>query len=372
MSEANDAADFPPPLQGAGNNSSAGRKSAPSPPTPPRKGEGNISAPLFSTRITELFGIAHPILCGGLMWLSDARYVAASVNAGGMGFITARTFPDPGAFRAELQKCHDLTGGKPFGVNLYFTPRPADNVMLKGHAEILLQEGVRILETSGLPPTDLLPMLREAGAKIMHKVSTVRHAQSAARLGVDAIAVVGAECGGHPGLQLVGSFVQTPLAARGLSLPVSIGGGIGHGSQIAAALAMGADAVTIGTRMLVAEEIAAHPAYKQRMLEADEASSRLILASQRNTYRVLDNRDARAVADLEAKGARDYEAYRPFVAGVRQKEAYETGDWERGVLSMGQSIAFAREVKSVAAIYADLLEEARMAMARIDACRRSD
>jgi NADH:quinone reductase (non-electrogenic) len=321
--------------------------------------------PPFKTRITELFGIEHPILCGGLMWLSDARYVAASVNAGGMGFITARTFPDPGAFRAELQKCRALTSGKSFGVNLYLTPRPEENVFLKGHLDILLKEGVRALETSGLPPKEFLPALKEAGAKVMHKTSTVRHAMSAAKLGVDAVAVVGAECGGHPGLALVGTMVQTPLAAGQISLPLAIGGGIGHGSQVTAALAMGADAVIIGTRMLAATEINAHAAYKQRMIEADEASSRLIMQTFRNTYRVLDNNDAQSVSALEAVGETDYERYRPFVAGPHQKVAYDTGDWNRGVLSMGQSIAFAKAEQTVAEIYSQLLDEATIARARI-------
>ena len=323
----------------------------------------------FKTRITELFGIEYPILCGGLMWLSDARYVAASVNAGGMGFITARTFPDPDVFRAELRKCRDLTGGRPFGVNLYLTPRDADNAFLEGHVRILLDEGVRIVETSGLPPKDLLPVLKEAGAKIMHKTSTVRHAVSAAKLGVDAVAIVGAECGGHPGLQLIGTMVQTPLAAERIDLPLVIGGGIGHGSQVVAALAMGADAVLIGTRMLVAAEIDAGAAYKQRMIEADEGSTRLIMQSFRNTYRVLDNRDARAVSGLEARGEQDYEHYRPFVAGQHQKTAYETGDWERGVLSMGQSIAFARKLETVAEIYGQLLREAAAASSRLETLR---
>jgi NADH:quinone reductase (non-electrogenic) len=323
--------------------------------------------PPFTTRITQLFGIEHPILCGGLMWLSDARYVAASVNAGGMGFITARTFPDPGRFQAELQKCRALTNGKPFGVNLYLTPRPEENVFLKGHLDILLKEGVRALETSGLPPKAFLPALKEAGAKVMHKTSTVRHALSAAKLGVDAVAVVGAECGGHPGLALVGTMVQTPLAAEQITVPLAIGGGIGHGSQVTAALAMGADAVIIGTRMLAATEINAHPAYKQRMIEADEASSRLIMQTFRNTYRVLDNKDAQTVSTLEAAGETDYERYRPFVAGPHQRVAYDTGDWNRGVLSMGQSIAFAKTEQSVAAIYAQLLAEATAARERVTA-----
>jgi NADH:quinone reductase (non-electrogenic) len=331
---------------------------------------GEVPARSFKTRLTELFDIEHPILCGGLMWLSDARYVAASVNAGGMGFITARTFPDPGAFRAELQLCQDLTDGRPFGVNLYLTPRPEENAFLKVHMDILLKEGVRILETSGLPPKEFLPALREAGAKVMHKTSTVRHAMSAAKLGVDAVAVVGAECGGHPGLALVGTMVQTPLAAEALTLPFAVGGGIGHGSQVTAALAMGADAVIIGTRMLAATEINAHAAYKQRMIDADEASSRLIMQSFRNTYRVLDNEDARSVAALEAASETDYERYRPFVAGPHQKVAYATGDWNRGVLSMGQAIAFTRAQHTVAEIYTQLLAEANAARARLATINR--
>jgi nitronate monooxygenase len=245
------------------------------------------------------------------------------------------------------------------------TPREAENAFLKGHVEILLAEGVRHLETSGLPPKDLLPALKEAGAKVMHKTSTVRHAVSAAKLGVDVVAVVGAECGGHPGRQLIGTMVQTPLAAERVSLPLVIGGGIGHGSQVTAALAMGADAVLIGTRMLAAAEINAHAAYKARMLEADEGSSRLIMQSFRNTYRVLDNSDARSVAELEEAGERDYERFKPFVAGSHQKHAYDTGDWERGVLSMGQSIAFAHEPQTVAEIYAQLLREAAAARDRL-------
>lgn len=321
----------------------------------------------FKTRITELFGIDHPILCGGLMWLSDAHYVAASVNAGGMGFITARTFPDPEEFRAELRKCRALTAGKPFGVNLYLTPREADNAFIPGHVRILLEEGVRHVETSGLPPKTLLPQLREAGAIVMHKTSTVRHAVSAAKLGVDAVAIVGAECGGHPGLQLVGTFVQVPLAAERLAVPFVVGGGIGHGSQVTAALAMGADAVLLGTRMLTAAEINAHAGYKARMLEADEGSSRLVMQSFRNTYRVLDNATARSVAALETEGVQDFERYRPYVAGAEQKQAYVTGDWERGVLSMGQAIAFARKSQTVAQIYDELLQQAEAARDRLAA-----
>ncbi len=264
-----------------------------------------------------------------------------------------------------MRKCRVLTDGKPFGVNLYLTPREADNTFMKGHTRILLDEGVRHVETSGLPPKDLLPALKEAGAIVMHKTSTVRHAVSAAKLGVDAVVVVGAECGGHPGLQLVGTFVQTPLGAERISIPFVVGGGIGHGSQITAALAMGADAVILGTRMLAAAEINAHAAYKSRIIEADEGSSRLIMQSFRNTYRVLDNADARSVSELEAAGEKDFDKYRPFVAGPQQKHAYDTGEWERGVLSMGQAVSFTRKPQTVAEIYVQLLAEADFARRRL-------
>ena len=328
-----------------------------------------MSEPRFRTPMTELFGIERPILAGGLMWLADANYVAAVVNAGCMGFITAKTFPDAGAFRAELQKAKDLTGGRPFGVNLYMSIHQDDTELISGHIDILLEAGVRFIETSGLPPKAVLPRLKEAGCTVMHKVASVRHALSAARMDVDAVAVVGAECGGHPGLQMIGSMVQGLKAAKSVGKPVALGGGFGHGAQLVAALALGADAILIGTRFLVADEIWAHPAYKDRLVEASETDTRVIMASFRNTYRAMDNEAARAVEALETDGVQDFDAYRPIVQGIEQKAAYETGDWNRGVLSMGQSVAFADEVKPVAEIIAQLMAEADEALGRLGEVR---
>ncbi|SMF30201.1 nitronate monooxygenase [Tistlia consotensis] len=320
----------------------------------------------FRTRITELLGIELPILCGGLMWLADARYVAAVVRAGAMGFITARTFPDPGAFRAELQLARELTGGRPFGVNLHLSARPEENTLIEGHIAILLEAGVRIVETSGVPPKAILPPLKEAGATVVHKVSAVRHAVSAERLGVDAVAVVGAECGGHPGLHLIGTIVQAPRAAQAVGLPLAIGGGIGHGSQLAALLAMGADAAVIGTRLLVAEEIWGHPDYKARVAAADETMTRLVMQSFRNTYRAMDTEAARQVEALEKAGEVDFEAYRPLVAGTNQKRAYQTGDVEGAILSLGQAACFAERIEPAAAILHQLMAEAEAARRRLD------
>lgn len=320
---------------------------------------------MFKTRLTELFGIEHPILAGGLMWLADAEYAAAAVNAGAMGFVTAKTFPDPGAFRAELQKAKDLTGGKPFGVNLYISVHADDSEALKAPLALALEEGVRVFETAGRPPRLLMPMLQDAGAKVIHKVASVKHAVSAQKLGVDAVTVVGAECGGHPGLDLIGTMVQTPMAAERLSLPYAVGGGIGSGSQIAAALAMGADAVVLGTRLLVAEEIWSHASVKEAMVASSETGSRTVMSKFRNTMRVLDNAAAQKVSEMENAGVDDFDVYRPILQGSEAKHAYETGNTERGLLSMGQAAVFADKIAPMAEIISDLMREADTARARL-------
>lgn len=324
---------------------------------------------LFDTAITRLFGIRHPILCGGLMWLSTAPYVAAAGRAGGIGFLTARTFPDLGEFRAEVQKCRDLADGAPFGVNLYISHRAEANKVLHGHVRVLAEEGVRAVETAGNNPAAFLPALKEAGCTILHKVSVLKHAHKAVAEGVDAIAVVGMECGGHPGLDFIGSMVQAPLAAARLPVPVVIGGGIGTGRQVAGTLAMGAAGVILGTRMLVAEEIWARDPYKQRVVEADERSSRLVLAKMRNTVRVLDNATAREVARLEDEGISGFEALQHLIQGKNQFDAYSTGDIDKGLLAMGQAAVFADKVMPLAAIYDDLLADARDALARLEGLR---
>jgi NADH:quinone reductase (non-electrogenic) len=327
-----------------------------------------MRAQRFRTRITELFGIRHPIVAGGLMWLSDANYVAAVVNAGGMGFITAKTFPEEDRFAAELDRAAALTGGKPFGVNLYMSNRPEQNEGLPGQLEIALAKGVRHFETAGLPPTAFVERIKEGGGVVFHKVATVKHAVSAvAKLPVDAVAVVGAECGGHPGLNLVGSIVQIPLAVQRIDKPVLVGGGIGTGAQVAAALAMGADAVLLGTRFLVASEIWSHEAIKRRVVEAQETDTALVLASMRNTFRGIDNATTRAIAELERQGVTAFDAYRPYVTGGLQKEAYTVGDPEKGILSMGQACVFADRIEPVEAIMDRLIDEAVAAGGRLGA-----
>lgn len=320
----------------------------------------------FATRITSLFGIRHPILAGGLQWLANADYVAAAVNAGIMGFITAASFPDDESLVAEIRRCRDLTGGRPFGVNVSMLPKLAQHERVDAIMKVIVDENVAFVETAGRSPAHYVPLLHEAGVKIIHKVPAVRYAQSAEQAGVDAVSIVGYECGGHPGMELVGSFVQAALAAQRLSIPYCIGGGVGTGAQIAAALAMGADGVIIGTRFLVAEEIWAHPAFKEKVARASEGDTMLVMQSLRNTVRILRNETAETVAAIEARGEGSLETILPLMAGRIGREAYVTGDTAKGALAMGQALAFTNEVAPLAAIVDRLVEEAGAAVRRLE------
>ena len=320
---------------------------------------------LFKTRITELLGIRLPVLATGLQWLSNADYVVAAVDAGMMGFLTAASYPDAESLGAEIRRCRERLEGRPFGVNVSMLPKHMDGDRTDTIFSVIVDEGVPFVETSGSNPEPYLPRLRDAGIKVIHKVPAVRFALKAESIGVDAVIVVGSECGGHPGLHMVSTMVQAVTAARALSIPLVIGGGIGTGSQLVAALAMGADGVAIGTRFLVAAEIGAHADYKRRMVEAGETDTALILQSVRNTMRVLRNETAEAVQRLEAEGETSIETLYPLVAGEIGRQAYETGDTSRGALSMGQSVAFADAVEPLAAIVRRLEEEAREAVNRL-------
>lgn len=321
----------------------------------------------FRTRITELFGIRHPILCGGLMWLADARYVAACVNAGCMGFITALSFPDdPEDFRREVRKCRELTGGRPFGASLAFSMRPEANARLEPYVRIVAEEEVAFVETSGGSPKPFVGALKEACCTVIHKVPAVRYALSAEKLGVDAITVVGGEAGGHPGVYMIGNMVQGVLAADAVSLPLAIGGGMGTGRHLVTALAMGADAMLVGSRMLVAEEIWAHPAYKRRIAGAGPLETRVVMRIFRDNHRVLDNDAAQAVEALEAEGITDFEAYRGLVSGETTRRAYESGDCRQGMIDLGPAGVFARKVEPVEAIIDALIDEAVAALDRVE------
>jgi len=322
--------------------------------------------PVLRTRITALLGIHHPILGGGLMWLSDARYVAALVNAGCMGFITPRSFDSDEAFAQALAQCADLTQGRPFGVNLTLSSRPEANTAVRRWMDIALAHGVRIFETAGYAPTEVIGTLHAADARVVHKAPGLRHALSAERAGADAVVIVGMEEGGHPGANELPTMLLGALAAERLRVPVAVAGGIGHGRQIAAALAQGLDGVMLGSRFLVAEEIATHAAYKQHLVDCDEHASVRVLHTLGNTWRVLRNETARQVEALEQAGAREHTAFGTLISGREVRDhCYAHGDWQRGMASLGPAIAFADRVEPVQAIVDRLLAQTHAALARV-------
>lgn len=321
----------------------------------------------FNTRITDLFNIRLPIVAGGMHWLSDADYVGAAAKCGLMGFITAGSYPDLADLRQEIRRCRDICEGGSFGVNVSMLPKLVEGDMVDRIFDLIVDEGVRFVETSGRNPEPYLPKLHAAGIKVLHKVPTVKHARKAEEIGVDAVTVIGAECGGHPGMELIGTFVQAAIAARDISIPLIIGGGVGTGSHIIAALALGADGVIMGTRFLVAEEIWAHRAYKEKIIAANETDTTLLLQTVRNTVRALRNKTTEIVQALEREHGDeiDISILMPHISGKVGRKAYETGDVSLGTLATGQAVAFADRIEPLAAIVARLEAEARQAMDRL-------
>ncbi len=312
----------------------------------------------FSTKLTSLLGIRHPILCGGLMWLSDGAYVSAVANAGAMGFITPRSFSSPDAFRDALKDCTLQANGQPFGVNLYVSSRREENEKLLRFAEVAIEEHVRVFETAGRSPVAFLPMLKEANAKVIHKVTTIKHAIKAESIGVDAVVILGGECGGHPGVNKLPAMLLAALARPKLKIPLIVGGGIGSGAQLLAALSLGADGILMGSRMLVASEIWAHNHYKEHIVEINENGTRRILENMGNAYQCLNNDTAQTISALEAAGHNDYETLGPYIGGHLQKSAYKTGDFNKGVLSLGPAAAFADKIEPVEKIIQRILHDA--------------
>ena len=244
------------------------------------------------------------------------------------------------------------------GVNLYISARPEANELLETFLEISIEEDVKFIESAGFSPKAFMPRIKDAGITVMHKCTTLRHAISAQNAGVDAIIILGAEAGGHPGRDLIGTMVQGATVPQELDVPVALAGGMGTGRQLMASLALGADGIVLATRMIVAEEIWAHPNYKQHLAELGAGDTHLIMNIFGDSSRVMKNDTSNLVLGLEAEGNTDFEAYRPYVQGTMQKEAYEDGDWNKGTASIGQSVVFAGDIEPVETIIDGIIAEA--------------
>ncbi|MDX2233343.1 MAG: nitronate monooxygenase family protein, partial [Hyphomonadaceae bacterium] len=297
----------------------------------------------MKTRITELFGIEHPIIQGGMHYVGFAEMAAAVSNAGGLGIITGLTLGTPEKLSAEIAKCRSMTD-KPFGVNLTFLPSltPPD---YPGLIKAIIEGGVKIVETAGNNPQKYLPALKDAGIKVIHKCTSVRHSLKAEAIGCDAVSVDGFECGGHPGEDDVGNWILLPRAAEELKIPFVASGGVGNGAQLVAALAMGADGVNMGTRFIATKEAPVHENVKQAIVAATELDTRLVMRPLRNTERVLTNAAVERLLEKEkALGAAiKFEDIIGEVAGVYPKVMTE-GDMEAGAWSCGMVVGLIHDI----------------------------
>jgi NAD(P)H-dependent flavin oxidoreductase YrpB (nitropropane dioxygenase family) len=318
---------------------------------------------MFETRVTKMFGTKYPIVGGTMMHVSKPEFVAAISNAGALGMMASAMYESQDEFRQAVRKVRDLTD-KPFGVNLSLFPamRPIDNDL---YAEVILQEHVPIVETSGhRPPEDLLARLKASGVKTMHKCVSVRHALSAQKAGVDAVTVFGTEGGGHIGEVGLTTMVLVPTAVDALSIPVIAAGGIIDGRGLVAALALGAEGVTVGTRLLVTTECPIHDNLKRALASATELDTLPILGTLRNTVRAWKNPAALKVAELESKQAELGEIL-SVVAGTATKRMYEGGDLDAGVIPCSQSIGLVHEIKPVAEVIDGMMREASEILGRL-------
>ena len=297
----------------------------------------------MKTRITELFGIAHPIIQGGMHFVGRAELASAVANAGGLGIITALTQKTPEGLRAEIRRCRTMTD-RPFGVNLTFLPAvtPPD---YPGFVDVIVAEGITIVETAGNNPQQWLPALKAAGIKVIHKCTSVRHSLKAQRIGCDAVSVDGFECGGHPGEDDVPNMILLPRAADELEIPFVASGGMADGRSLVAALAMGADGINMGTRFIATKEAPVHDNVKQAILAASELDTRLIMRPLRNTERVLKNDAVDRLLEKERTLGPDLKFEDIFgeVAGVYPR-IMQDGDLDAGAWSCGMVVGLIDDV----------------------------
>jgi nitronate monooxygenase len=312
----------------------------------------------MKTRITDMLGIRYPIVQGGMMWVGTAELSSAVSNAGGLGILTALTQPTPEALAKEIERCRGMTDS-PFGVNLTILPaiKPPP---YEAYLDVILDAGIRILETAGNNPKAFIDKARARGVTLIHKCVAVRHALSAQRNGVDIISIDGFECAGHPGEDDVPGLVLIPLAVQALDVPVIASGGIGDGRGMAAALALGAEGVNMGTRFCATQEAPIHDNIKQALVNANERDTRLILRSLHNTARVFRNAVSEEVAAAERRpGGCQFEDIRPLVSGARGAAALADGDVDGGIITAGQVVGLIHDIPTCDVLIARMVAECR-------------
>ncbi|MWB99448.1 NAD(P)H-dependent flavin oxidoreductase [Agromyces seonyuensis] len=310
---------------------------------------------MLTTRFTEALGIEHPIVQGGMMWVGRAELAAAVSEAGGLGIITALTQPTPADLVAEIERARKLTD-KPIGVNLTILPSinppPYDE-----YRRAIVDAGITIVETAGSSPEPHMEMFHEHGVKVIHKCTSVRHALKAEKVGVTAVSIDGFECAGHPGEDDIPGLVLIPAAADALTIPFIASGGFADGRGLAAALALGADGVNMGTRFMCTTESPIDRVVKERIVEASELDTNLIFRPLRNTARVAKNAVSDEVVSILAAGGQ-FPDVRELVAGARGRKVFERGDTEAGIWSVGLVQGLIRDIPNAGEVVHRTVDEA--------------
>jgi NAD(P)H-dependent flavin oxidoreductase YrpB (nitropropane dioxygenase family) len=311
----------------------------------------------MKTRITEMFGVETPIVMGGMTGVGYADLVAAVANAGALGFITAHMFKSGAELLDEIEKTKSLTS-KPFGVNLTLLPS-INPIPYDEYREAIIHSGIKIVETAGRAPTDHLPRFKEHGVKVIHKCTSVRHSVSAVKHGVDVISIDGFECAGHPGEDDVGLIVLLPATVDAVKVPVIASGGMADGRSLVAALALGADAVNMGTRFLATKEARIHDNVKDAIVKGDERDTVLVGRSLRNTARVAKNAISVQVAEIQKDLTKTFADVKELMAGVRGREnVLVGGDLDGGIWTTGQSQALIHDIPTCADLVRNIMAQA--------------
>lgn len=315
---------------------------------------------MLTTAFTETFGVRHPIVQGGMQWVGRAELVAAVANAGALGMLTALTQPTPDDLAREISRTRELTD-QPFGVNLTIlptiTPPPYDE-----YRNVIIDCGVKVVETAGSSPAPHLPHFHGAGIKVLHKCTSVRHAVKAQVLGVDGISIDGFECAGHPGEDDVPGLVLIAAAAERISIPMIASGGFADGRGLVAALALGADGINMGTRFMCTEESPIHRNIKEAIVAASEVDTELIFRSLRNTARVARNSISREVVEILSSGGK-FEDVRHLVAGARGRAVFDSGNQEAGIWTAGTVQGLIHDIPTVGELVERIVTEAEALIA---------
>jgi nitronate monooxygenase len=322
---------------------------------------------MLKTRITEMFGVDTPIVMGGMTGVGYGELVAAVANAGALGFITAHMFPSAEALEAEITKVRGLTN-KPFGVNLTILPS-LNPIPYDEYRRAICESGIKIVETAGRNPVDHMPDFKANGVKVIHKCTSVRHAVTAEKLGVDVISIDGFECAGHPGEDDVGIMVLLPATVDQVSIPVIASGGMADGRSLIAALSLGADGVNMGTRFMATRESAIHENVKKKIVENTERDTILTNRTLRNTSRVARNAISEEVVKIQQDTTKTIEDVRHLVAGVRGRtNVMEGGDMDGGIWSAGQSQGLIHDIPTCEELVKNIMSQAEgIIRARLDA-----